>query len=272
METKISIIVPCFRQAQYLDACLQSVVNQTYENWECIIIDDGSPDETEEVANKWLLKDNRFQYYRKENGGVASARNFGIDKATGEWVIPLDGDDKIGNEYLALAAKHFDEQYTLIYCNAEFFGDSTGIWNLASYSYNEMLVKNHIFCSAFFKKQDWLKTGGYDTSFVHGHEDWDFWLSILEPDSKVLKLDYVGFYYRRKQVSRDILLNISSEKQQATDKQIFTKHILRYTEFDTNPIKNFKIQQEKNRKLESLLKEINKSIFSRLLHKIIEKI
>ena len=80
---KISIIVPCYNQVQYLDECLQSVLDQTYTNWECLIIDDGSPDNTEDLAKIWVEKDERFHYFKKENGGVSSARNFGIEKAKG---------------------------------------------------------------------------------------------------------------------------------------------------------------------------------------------
>jgi glycosyltransferase involved in cell wall biosynthesis len=95
MKDLISIIVPCYNQAQYLDECLQSVYSQTCEDWECIIINDGSPDNTQDVANKWVVKDSRFRYYEIENSGVSSARNFGINQATGNWILPLDGDDKI---------------------------------------------------------------------------------------------------------------------------------------------------------------------------------
>ena len=63
----ISVIVPCYNQAQYLDECLQSVLEQTYPNWECIIVNDGSPDNTEEVAKLWIEKDKRFKYFWKEN-------------------------------------------------------------------------------------------------------------------------------------------------------------------------------------------------------------
>ena len=98
--TLISVIVPCYNQAQYLDECLQSVLDQTYTDWECIIVNDGSPDHTEEIAKKWVEKDARFRYLFKENGGLSSARNAGIEIAKGEWILPLDADDKIGNQYL----------------------------------------------------------------------------------------------------------------------------------------------------------------------------
>ncbi len=65
MNPLISVIVPCYNQAQYLDECLQSVLNQIYTDWECIIVNDGSPDHTEEIAKKWLEKDPRFRYINK---------------------------------------------------------------------------------------------------------------------------------------------------------------------------------------------------------------
>lgn len=82
----ISVIVPCYNQAQYLDECLQSVVEQTYPNWECIIVNDGSPDNTEEIALQWTEKDSRFIYIKKENGGLSSARNAGLEIAKGKWI------------------------------------------------------------------------------------------------------------------------------------------------------------------------------------------
>ncbi len=62
----ISVIVPCYNQAEYLDECLHSILYQTYQNWECIIVNDGSPDNTEEIALKWVDKDIRFRYIKKE--------------------------------------------------------------------------------------------------------------------------------------------------------------------------------------------------------------
>lgn len=272
MKVEISIIVPCYNQAQYLNECLHSVMEQTYQNWECIIVDDGSPDDTELIAGHWVEQDKRFKYYKKQNGGVASARNFGINQALGKWILPLDGDDKIGSQYLELASQEFNKNYTLIYCKGMFFGDIEGSWNLSTYSYQRMLIKNHIFCSAFFKKTDWLEKGGYDTTFIDGHEDWDFWLSILNPESEVLQLDYYGFFYRRKEVSRDTLLHSSIDKQNELEKQIYLKHLKKYMVYDPNPLVNYQIQDKENKKLEYLLKKIKKNIFSRLLHKIIEKI
>lgn len=102
MNNKVSIIVPCYNQAQYLDEALQSVMDQTYHNWECIIVNDGSSDDTGEIVQQWLQKDTRFKYYYKENGGLSSARNFGLDKATGEYIQFLDSDDLLEKEKIKI--------------------------------------------------------------------------------------------------------------------------------------------------------------------------
>lgn len=94
----ISIIVPCFNQAHYLPEALESIQRQTYHHWECIIIDDGSTDNTGEVAWKWLVKDNRFRYMRKENGGLSSARNAGLEIAKGDYIQLLDADDLLESD------------------------------------------------------------------------------------------------------------------------------------------------------------------------------
>ena len=158
----ISVIVPCYNQAQYLDECLQSVLDQTYTDWECIIVNDGSPDHTEEIAKKWVEKDARFRYLSKENGGLSSARNAGIEIAKGEWILPLDADDKIGERYLELAEKEFENDYKVIYCTTKFFGAKQGEWKLADFSLNTLAKFNILTCTSFYKKDNWEKVGGYD--------------------------------------------------------------------------------------------------------------
>lgn len=211
----ISVIVPCYKQAEYLDEALQSVLDQTYTNWECIIINDGSPDNTEEIAKKWIEKDNRFHYLYKENGGLSSARNTGIAIAKGRFILPLDADDKIASNYVDLAIHAFSEDISLkvVYCKAEKFGNESGIWFLPSFSLYNLSRNNLIFCSAFFRKKDWELVGGYDINMVYGWEDWEFWISILKKGGNVKCLDGVGFYYRIKSNSMLKMINKESEKK-----------------------------------------------------------
>ena len=224
MNPLISVIVPCYNQAQFLDECLQSVLDQTYQNWECIIVNDGSPDHTEEVAKKWLEKDPRFRYIDKENGGLSSARNIAIREAKGDWILPLDADDRIGNLYLELASLEFNKDYSIIYSEAEFFEGKKGRWNLCEFSVNEMAKQNCIFCSAFFRKSSWEKVRGYDINLIYGLEDWEFWISIIRKVStNVYKIPEICFYYRVKNVS--MIKNLNTDKRKFALDYISIKHV-----------------------------------------------
>lgn len=268
----ISVIVPCYNQAQYLDECLQSVLDQTYKNWECIIVNDGSPDNTEDVALDWIKKDSRFKYIKKENGGLSSARNAGIEIANGEWILPLDCDDKIGNRYLDLAEKEFDNGYTIIYAKAFYFNDNNKYtrWDLKEFKFENFLIFNHIYCSSFFKKSDWIKVGGYDKNFIYGREDWDFWTSILDRNSKVKLLNYDGFFYRVKENSMNVSFNNDNYKKLETDIYFYKKHLNKYLEFSENPIDNYKEIQRINRDFKRINSEIKKNILTKGLYKAIE--
>ena len=156
MKVLVSIIVPCYKQAQYLDEALQSVLDQTYENWECIIVNDGSPDNTKEIAQKWVAKDIRFKYIYQNNKGVSAARNLGISNANGIYILPLDGDDKISEKYIeeAIIAFEKDKSLKLVYCKAEKFGNEKGEWILNPFSLYNLSKKNMIFCSALYRKNE----------------------------------------------------------------------------------------------------------------------
>ena len=225
MQPVISIIVPAYNQAQYLDEALQSVLEQTYTNWECIIINDGSPDNTIEVAKNWIKKDSRFQYLEKQNGGLASARNAGIAIANGTFILPLDADDKLGNKYCELAMQEFSKNPDLkiVYCKANKFGLEKGEWLTSEFSEKKLCQKNIIFCSAFFKKTDWVKVGGYDENMIYGLEDWEFWIAILKNGGKVLRMNSIQFYYRIKEKS--MITNISESHQTYSENYVSKKHV-----------------------------------------------
>ena len=235
----VSIIVPCYNQAQYLQDALNSVLIQTYQEWECIIVNDGSPDNTEEVSREWCLRDKRFKYLKKENGGLSSARNEGIKISTGKYILPLDADDMIGSEYLEEAIKILEMQNDIgiVYCNAELFGEKNGKWKLPDYSENTIFYMNTIFCSAVFRKSDFLKTGGYNTNMIYGLEDWDFWLSLIEMGIGVFKLPHTYFFYRtKKDVSMTNELQLNDEKRLHSFNTIYHNHYEFFKSKIGNPI------------------------------------
>ena len=95
----ISIIVPVYNAEKYLSKCLDIIVAQSFADWECLLIDDGSPDGSGKICDEYATRDTRFRVFHKKNGGVSSARNLGLDNARGEWITFIDADDLISNNY-----------------------------------------------------------------------------------------------------------------------------------------------------------------------------
>jgi glycosyltransferase involved in cell wall biosynthesis len=231
----VSVIVPCYNQAQYLPETLQSVLDQTYMNWECLIVNDGSPDNTEEVALEWIKKDIRFKYLKKQNGGLADARNYGIKASSGEYILPLDSDDLIATTYIEKAAKKLKQnpEIGIVYCKAKLFGNQTGLWSIPKHTLKRGLTQNTIFCSALFRRNDFNKTHGYNSNMIFGYEDWDFWLSLIEHQIKVYRISESLFLYRVKEISMRSLINW--ERMIYLHKQIIQNHQTLYQEHFRNP-------------------------------------
>ncbi len=105
-EPLISVIVPIYNVEKYLDRCIESIVNQTYENLEIILVDDGSPDKSPKMCDEWAKKDKRIKVIHKENGGLSDARNSGIDIAKGEYLTFIDSDDYVEKDYVEFLYKN----------------------------------------------------------------------------------------------------------------------------------------------------------------------
>lgn len=243
---RVSIIVACYNQSLFLDEALESVLNQTEKNWECIIVNDGSTDESDTIAEKWTKKDSRFICFHQKNSGLCRARNFGIEKAKGEFILPLDADDKLGKDYLKLGLEAFNnrENLKLVYSLAEKIGEEKGLWELPDFNLYNLSRRNMIFCSAIFRKRDWEKVNGYDINMVYGWEDWELWIAFLKNGGNVFKLDYVGFYYRIK--TESMLKSIDNKKSKYLLNYLSVKH----ADFFVNYYGSFKEMEEKKYYLE----------------------
>lgn len=119
-RAKISVIVPAYNVRNYLEACIDSIINQTYTNLEIILVDDGSTDGTAELCDNLLTLDERIKVIHKENGGAADARNTGIDAATGEYISFIDGDDCIDIEMYSTMLSYFDERVSIVSCGINY--------------------------------------------------------------------------------------------------------------------------------------------------------
>ena len=236
----VSVIVPCYNQAEYIAECLDSVINQTYTNWECLVINDGSSDNSEELILPYTLSNLRIKLINQTNSGLSSARNTGLKEALGQFILPLDGDDKIEKTCIEKFVKTFakNEHLKLVYSNVILFGSINGIWNLPTYSYAQLLKNNLIVATAMYKKDQIVNLGGYDPNMKSGYEDWDLWIRLLykSPTDSVVKLQDNLFLYRRKKDSMiENLLSIK-EKNYNTYRYITQKHLNIYSEYFESPL------------------------------------
>ncbi len=202
----ISVIVPCFNQEDMILQTLESISSQTYSNWECIIVNDGSTDNSQKKIQDFIQNDSRFKLINIKNSGVSIARNTAVANSNGVYLFPLDGDDYIDKDCLEKCLVGFEKNLNvkLAYTDSEFFGKEAGPWNLPDFDYPTMLKYNMVHNSSMFFREDFDRVGGYRTNMVHGLEDWDFFIALLEPytNAQVIKIKEPLFHYRVTEKSR----------------------------------------------------------------------
>lgn len=210
MSELISIITPVYNVEKFIVETVESVLKQTYSNWELLLVDDGSTDKSTEICKQYALKYKRIKYFYKQNGGQASARNLGIKEAKGEYITFLDSDDlyfedKLENHFLNLQNHEADFYYgagLMLFENRPnnkiesykwFYGENTGVdffkilYHSCSVNINTVFVKKKIFDSV----------GLFDESTeLRGTEDWDLWLRIALSVNKVYGASEPKVYYR----------------------------------------------------------------------------
>lgn len=198
MTPKLSIIIPCYNSEATLENTLKSVMNQFFEEWEVLIINDGSVDNTENIGLRWSNVDKRIKYYSKSNEGLGKARNFGIHKAEGEYILPLDSDNLVEQNFSKNAIEIFESNSDVgvVHGHAEYFGERSGIWNIDKFNLEKILVDNYIDACAIYRKELWLKSGGYDEGMPYqGFEDWEFWIALGVLNVRFHHLNMVTFKY-----------------------------------------------------------------------------
>ncbi len=203
----VSIITPAYNAEKMIGETIESVQSQTYDNWEMIVVDDGSQDGTTAVIEQISRQDGRIKLIRQQNAGVASARNRAIESASGELIAFLDADDLWKPEKLAKQVAVFQKdrrkEIGLVYTEKCCFGNDISECrpcHSVSYSYIEsdyhrLLIFNFIATLTVMVRRDVLrKTGVFDDAFF-GTEDWDLWLRIAEK-SCLKKIDEDLAMYR----------------------------------------------------------------------------
>ncbi|MGM9843051.1 MAG: glycosyltransferase [Muribaculaceae bacterium] len=213
----LSVIIPAYNVEKYIDHCLNTVTNQTYQNLEIILVDDGSPDNSGNIIDEWSKKDSRIKVIHKENGGLGFARNSGLEIATGDYIAFIDSDDYIDlNMYETLINKAIETKSDIVYCgfhkgvNYDSFEDISDFSTEITFNENQILDlslafvrKNPIIAKEKLAMSVWhsiyrknvIKVNFYSERVV-GSEDLHFQISAVLNSKQITFIPDCLYYYR----------------------------------------------------------------------------
>ena len=250
----VSIIVPVYNTEEYIRQCLDSILNQTYQNFECLLINDGSSDNSADICREFVAKDTRFRYFEKENGGVSSARNLGIERSEGAYITFIDSDDWVDSDYLeVLYSAILEEQADIAVSTYKKFNTSDNCWYFHSFQvkYDRKVFTNielidelvdldsfdfsYRFVSGKLVNKTSLKKIRFNKLTTLG-EDMEFWFKLYLISARIVYVNRDSYIYRVSDDSR----HVSLEK--------FRSDLQQYLNFLTFlSIKGFDISSYKDR-------------------------
>lgn len=200
-QPRVTVLIPCYNLGAYLNDAVESVLAQTYQDFEILIVDDGSTDpETVRLLDRYVRP--KTTVYRTPNRKLAAARNFLIERARGEYLCALDADDKLHPEYLEKTAAVLEEDPSLGFVSTrlQMFGADTRVWpDDTRCDLQTLLCDDTVHTAALVRRSAVLAVGGYDERMPHqGDEDWDLWISLVEAGHPGIILGDILFFYRRR--------------------------------------------------------------------------
>lgn len=199
MTPRISVLMPCFNHGAFVGEAIDSVLAQTFQDFEIIVIDDGSTDTlTKDVLSR--LTTPRTTVLTTVNRGLPAARNHAAEHASGTLFCALDADDKLAPAWFEKAVKVLDDRPDLAFVShwLETFGDEHWTWKPERCDLPALLARNTVNGAAVVRREAFEAVGGYDVSMREGCEDWDFWLRLAERGFPGAIIPEVLFYYRRR--------------------------------------------------------------------------
>lgn len=204
---KISIIIPVWNQGEYLEDAIESAYNQTMQAHEIIVINDGSSDDTQEIAERFMFKEfpmisSPVRVINQVNKGLASARNTGIMNATGDYILPLDGDDMLEENAIEVLTREISQTNAdVVAPSFREFGKSDREIIIGSFTMDELKVGNRLGYFCAIRRIVLLECGGYNPKMKWGWEDWDMWFDLFKRGKSICPLKDILVKYRVKERS-----------------------------------------------------------------------
>lgn len=207
MSPRVVVVIPCYRQAHLLPEAVASVAAQTLDDLECVVVDDGSPDDTAATTTRLMREHAWLRLVRQENAGPAAARNAGIRSSAAPLILPLDADDKLAPTAVEKMVATFDAQPELAIVGSwgREFGERSQLVYTVSLGLRRLLKGNTIMCASMFRRDVHDRTGGYNPNMAGGYEDWDFWISMHEQGGEAHIIEEELLLYRQTGSSRNDL-------------------------------------------------------------------
>ena len=195
----VSVVIPCYNYGEYVEQAIDSVLNQTFQGFEIIVVDDGSDDvHTLDVLGR--LDRPKTRLIRQPNQGVTRSRNNGIKQAQGKYICCLDADDLLHPTYLEKCLVRLEtENLDICYSWLKEFEDGDYLYRSGEFELETLMHENTVIVSAVFKRRLWQQVGGLKAT---GYEDWEFWLSLAEAGARGARLEEPLFLYRKHGHSR----------------------------------------------------------------------
>ncbi len=218
MKPLVSIIIPTYNQSEFLAEAIESVVGQTYQPIELIVVDDGSTDQTPMVIEKYP---GRLVAMHQQNSGAAAARNLGASKAKGDYLVFLDGDDKLDPNYLPEAVKLLEEHPEAGFCypSVSYFGEMAGMMDVGEFDRDRLLIGNYIVIGALLRTEVFRQSPGFP-DWPGGYEDWAFWLGLVKTGVTGIWLPKPYYLWRRRRGTRN---DITRQQGHRFRRQILSK-------------------------------------------------
>ncbi|MFC2170384.1 glycosyltransferase [Calditrichota bacterium] len=220
-DPEYSIIVPMYNAGKFISATLDSILSQTDPNYDCIIVDDGSNDNSYITTQSWIAErgDERFRVLRQENKGPSAARNYGIENSRGKYIACIDADDAYTPDFLKLSRKAIETAPDIgwVYPLTLQYGKFNRVWGTDEFDPVAFLLVNRCPSSALQRREMWDDIGGFYENMKIGYEDWEYWVNAIEHGWRAVRLPEILFFYRKRQESRNEQINNSGEIQLKLD-------------------------------------------------------